>query len=128
MHAIRVAVRENPLSTRSGIDERSYRRFVDEGAAWVAETGPAVIGFAAMDFDVAKVWAVFVAPGAEGEGAGQALQRAMVQAAEARGLTQLSLSTSPGTRAERFYRLSGWQPAGQTPDGEVLLKLEIGAR
>lgn len=35
----------------------------------------------------------------------------------------LWLTTTPGTRAERFYRIAGWQPAGLTDDGELRFKL-----
>ena len=39
------------------------------------------------------------------------------------GHARLWLTTSPGTRAERFYLALGWQVRGTVPGGEVRLEL-----
>jgi GNAT superfamily N-acetyltransferase len=117
MHRIRLAVRENPLSAGSAIDEASYLPFL--AATLVAEAGGAIVGFAALDLARGSVWALFVSPLTEGRGIGRALHRALLDLASAHGLERLSLTTAPGTRAELFYRQAGWQPAGLTADGEM---------
>ncbi len=119
MHRIRLAVRENRLSDRTAIDESSYLPFVTDGTAWVAETGADVIGFAAVDTTSNSVWALFVHPEAEGSGAGKALNDRILECARQRELRSLVLTTSKGTRAERFYRDHGWKDAGTSEDGEL---------
>ena len=126
MHGIRVAVRENRLSEQSRIDERSYVRFIDQQAAWVADQEGEIVGFAAIDIEAGTVWALFVAPDAEGIGAGRALHDALVMAAAERGLARLFLSTSAGTRAERLYRMSGWRPVAVDAAGDLQMELTLG--
>ncbi len=119
MHRIRRGVRENPLSNTTRIDESSYLPFVTDGAGWVAEDGAHVIGFAAVDAATKSVWALFVNPQAERLGAGRALHERMLDWSRQRGLQSLSLTTTAGTRAARFYRQQGWKEAGCTNDGEL---------
>ena len=128
MHAIRVSVQENRLSDESAITERSYLPFVSAGAAWVAEDHGGMIGFAAIDVDERRVWALFVRPDCERMGVGGALHRHMLEWAEARGLERLWLSTSPGTRAEGLYRRSGWTETGRTGDGECRFERRLNVR
>jgi GNAT superfamily N-acetyltransferase len=119
MHRIRLAVRENALSDSTRIDESSYTPFVNDDAAWVAESGSDIIGFAALDMRNGSVWALFVDPLAEGLGAAKALHDRMLEFARQGGLQSLFLTTTSGTRAERFYRQKGWQEAGCTEAGEL---------
>ncbi len=118
MHSIRLSVQENRLSAASEITESSYLPFVCAGTAWVAEDRNQIIGFSAIGAEERRVWALFVRPDSERMGVGGALHWHMVEWAEARGIERLWLSTSPGTRAEGFYRRSGWTEAGTTEDGE----------
>ena len=119
MHRIRSTVSENELSDPGRTSERDYFPFVEAGSAWVAETTEAVAGFAALDAATENVWALFVEPGAEGIGIGRALHDHMIAWARAQGLQHLWLTTSPATRAEGFYRRSGWQEANRTESGEI---------
>jgi GNAT superfamily N-acetyltransferase len=125
MHRIRMAVRENRLTDPDSITEAAYRPFVEAGRAWVAEQGDGMAGFAAIDGAAREVWALFVAPGAEGLGVGRALHAAMIEWARTGGLTELWLATSAGTRAERFYRAAGWERAGAAADGDIRLRRSI---
>ena len=119
MHHIRSTVTENALSDPGRLSERDYFPFVDAGSAWVAESTEAVIGFAALDASSGNVWALFVEPGAQQFGVGRALHDHMLAWARDQGLQRLWLTTGPATRAEGFYRRSGWQEANRTDNGEI---------
>ena len=125
MHEVRGRVRENRLSNPRRITEASYRPYVAAGSAWVAETDAGIVGFAALDAPHGKVWALFVAPEAEGAGIARALHRRMIEWAQEQGLERLSLSTEAGSRAERFYREAGWIKAGLTEAGEVQFEMKL---
>lgn len=128
MHVVRRAVRENALSNRGRITEASYAPFVAAGSAWVAAADDgAILGFAALDLADASVWALFVHPDHEGMGIGRALHDALVDAAAARGVAALWLTTAPGTRAERFYRDAGWQDSGTSDAGDMRFARATGA-
>lgn len=118
MHRIRLAVRENRLSSPARVTEDDYHaRLLRGDGAWVAERAGEIVGYAMLDVPSRSVWALFVAPHAEGQGVGRALQSRLLDAALA-AWPRVSLSTSPGTRAESFYVASGWSPAGELPNGE----------
>lgn len=119
MHALRGRVSENRLSDPQLVAEDSYPPYLARGAAWVAETEAGLAGFAILDLAAASVWALFVAPEAEGKGIGRALLARLVEGAAGHGLDRLSLSTAPGTRAERFYTQAGWTKTGRTGAEEL---------
>jgi GNAT superfamily N-acetyltransferase len=123
MHAIRLAVRENRLGSPARITEADYvARLLRGDGAWVAERAGEILGFAMLDPPSRSVWALFVSPEAERQGVGRALQAAMLEAAFA-VWPRVSLSTSPGTRAESFYIGSGWIPSGTLQNGERMFEL-----
>lgn len=119
MHALRLRVAENRLSDPGRVTEDSYPPYLDRDSAWVAETEGRLAGFAILDVAQAGVWALFVAPESEGAGVGRALHARLLEGAAAHGLTRLSLTTAPGTRAERFYTEAGWTRTGTTSTGEL---------
>ena len=125
MHSIRLAVRENRLSD-SAIGEGHYLPYVESGNAWVAISENRIVGFAALDVAGASVWALFVDPACEGLGVGRVLQEQVIAAATNHDLTRLELTTSPGTRAERFYKHTGWKPLEATEKGEIRFGLDLG--
>lgn len=125
MHAIRLAVRENRLSDSAGVDEGSYLPYVAAEAAWVAETEDGIEGFAAVDAGKGEVWALFVGPNSEGIGIGRALEQRLLGWALCQSLERLRLTTAPGSRAERFYRRSGWSEAGRSENGDLLFEREL---
>jgi len=122
---IRAAVRENRLSDPRWAAAADYEPYVADGRCWVAEAHGSVVGFAALDSDRASVWALFVAPEAEGQGAGRMLLDTLLAEARRRGLGDLRLTTSEGTRAERVYRSAGWTEAGRKPDGSLIFRLTL---
>ena len=125
MHSVRLRVAENRLSDPARVTPACYRPYVEQGVAWVAETERGLAGFAILDVAAASVWALFVAPEAEGEGIGRALHARLLQSALDHGLERLSLATAPGTRAERFYSEAGWAKAGMTRTGELSFEKNI---
>ena len=121
MHRIRLGVHENRLSDPTKITEASYPPYVQANSAWVAEVDGLTVGFALVDGADHRVEALFVAPDAEGLGAGQALHASMIEWAKAQGTKELWLTTSKGTRAERFYTTAGWQMDDVVPGEDVRL-------
>ncbi len=119
MHKVRNDVRENRLAQTTRITQASYLPYITAGSAWVAENGDGIVGFAAIDAPAATVWALFIAPSAEGAGIGRALHQTMLVWAAANGLRRLSLTTEHGSRAVRFYSRAGWAERRVTADGEV---------
>ncbi len=123
MHRVRLAVRENRLSDPARITEADYiAAMTDLGRTWVIEAEGEVVAFAA-GYSAGSVWALFVHPDHEGRGYGRTLHAAMIAWLWSLGHARLWLTTSPRTRAERFYLALGWQPRGTVPGGEVRLEL-----
>lgn len=107
MHRVRLAVRENALSDPNRITERDYCAALDEvGRTWVVEVDQEVIAFATGYRD-GSIWALFVHPDHEGRGHARALHSAVTSWLWSLGHERISLSTTPGTRAERFYVAPG---------------------
>jgi GNAT superfamily N-acetyltransferase len=125
MHALRCRVTENALSDPRRVTKDSYLPYVAQGSAWVALTELGLSGFAVLDVAGGSVWALFVAPETEGKGIGRALHARLVEGAVGHGLTRLSLSTAPGTRAERFYTEAGWISAGIDVAGELWFEMDL---
>lgn len=123
MHRVRLAVRENRL-TSTAITEKHYSPAIEEtGKGWVAVVDDEVRGFAVGNKKTGNIWALFVDPQAEGQGIGRKLHDEMTSWLFAQGLVTLSLGTAPGTRAQRFYESAGWKFVGFHPDGEAMYEL-----
>jgi adenylate kinase family enzyme len=131
MHRIRLAVRENRLSDPARVTPGDYRALLEGGGrGWVAVEGDRLLGFGMADRAKRNVWALFVAPGAEGRGVGRVLLASMTTWLLEAGGDRTSawlrpwLTTEPGTRAERLYRGTGWREVAVEPNGE--LRFEFG--
>ncbi|MGB9108121.1 MAG: GNAT family N-acetyltransferase [Telluria sp.] len=117
MSTIRLAVVENTLSDPSRITRDMYEDFLDvSGRGWVAEAGSEIVAFCYADKTDASIWALFVRPGHEGNGYGQALLKLAVDWLFEIGHDRVTLTTGAGTRADRFYAEQGWTrtPLGGT--------------
>jgi GNAT superfamily N-acetyltransferase len=120
---IRDSVRENILSDPSRVTPADVAWFVENGPVWVwQEPDGVVAGFAAGDPRDGWVWALFVAPGHEGKGIGRALLKATCGRLREAGHRSATLSTDPGTRAERHYRADGWTVTGTNAKGELIFQ------
>ena len=103
MHRVRLAVRENRL-TSAAINEAHYVPAIEQwGRGWVIERQGQVVAFAIGNAQNGNIWALFVEPAHERRGYGKRLHDAMVQWLWSQGLSRLWLTTEPGTRAQRFY-------------------------
>ena len=110
MSAIRLAVTENVLSDPSKVTAQMYRDYMDTlGRAWVCEADGKVVGFCYAVRDDASIWALFLDQSYERLGiATELLDLACAWLREI-GKDCAYLSTTPDTRADRFYAARGWQ-------------------
>lgn len=110
MSRIRLSVTENVLSDPERVTEAMYEDFLEkDGRGWVAEDAGEILAFCYADKVNASIWALFVRPGHEGQGLGKALLRQAVDWLFEIGHERVRLSTTAGTRADRFYAAQGWQ-------------------
>jgi GNAT superfamily N-acetyltransferase len=120
---IRDSVRDDRFSDPAVVTEAELARFIGAGALWVwQEPDGMVAGFSAGDARDGSLWALFVAPGHDGKGIGRALLKAGCDTLRAAGHRTATLSTDPGTRAERHYRADGWSVIGRNAKGELVFQ------
>ena len=120
MHRIRISVKENKLSDPALITAENYREFISvKGKGWVCEVDEDIVGFAVADLQENNIWALFVLPEFQGKGIGKKLHTLMMTWYFSQTDKTVWLSTSPGTRAEKFYRMAGWIENGIYGEGEI---------
>jgi GNAT superfamily N-acetyltransferase len=123
MHRVRLAVRENTLSSPDRITEADYISVIEGlGCGWVIVWDGAIVAFA-FGLRSGNIWALFVDPDHEGRGHGKHLHSTMVDWLWSQGHTHLWLTTTPGTRAEQFYIAQGWRPCEIVSGGERRFEL-----
>jgi len=98
---------------------------IQRGKGWVCETDYQIVGFAIIDQKEKNIWALFVHPKYKGKGIGKKLQQLMLNWYFNDHLESLWLGTAPGTRAEKFYRRSGWKEIGTHGKGEIKFELSF---
>ena len=124
MHMVRLSVHENVLRSHVSVTPAMYRSMLmDRGRGWVDERDGRIGGFGVADQLTRNIWALFVAPGFEGNGIGRSLLAAMVTWLHEQSSAPIWLTTEPRSRAERFYRAAGWRDAGTTETGEIRFEL-----
>jgi GNAT superfamily N-acetyltransferase len=117
---IRNSVKENRLSHPSVVPDSDVLHFITvRGKGWVCFAGDVMVGFAIADLEDHNIWALFVLPEQEGKGIGRALQQVMLDWYFTQTKETVWLGTAPGTRAEGFYRESGWRDTGMKKNGEA---------
>jgi GNAT superfamily N-acetyltransferase len=121
---IRLAVRENRLGQPEKVAAVADWLF-DHSIFWVWEEDGAIHGFSAADPRDGTIFALFVHPSYEGRGVGRALLPLAYDLLRESGYATATLTTEPGTRAERFYRRDGWTEVGRQDDGQIVFEKSL---
>jgi GNAT superfamily N-acetyltransferase len=119
---IRASVRENRLGDPSAVTRDHYAWFTEHPGIWVWDADGLIKGFSAADPRDGTIWALFVDPLHERQGIGRTLFAAACAILRDAEHRQASLSTAPGSRAERFYRAAGWTVIGSSAKGELIFR------
>ena len=121
---IRGAVKENVLNNPLLVSYNDYVSLLTEnGKGWVYQLQNAIAGFAMVDIQKNNIWALFVDPDHEQKGIGRMLHDEMLSWYFQNHQPPLWLTTAMGTRAEQFYRLSGWEQIGINASNEIIFEI-----
>ena len=89
----------------------------------MCEVDENIVGFAIADLKENNIWALFVHPEFERKGIGKRLHKEMLDWYFKQTKEKVWLGTEPGTRAEKFYRTSGWKEVGVHGKGEIKFEM-----
>jgi GNAT superfamily N-acetyltransferase len=125
---VRSSVTENHLTTEQlaqrGITNASVAAsLLMNRKGWVAQRSRQIVAFSMADRADPSIFALFVLPGYEGRGLGNHLLELALQWLWDNGAELAWLTTSPDTRAARFYARRGWIPVGMDPSGDMRFEL-----
>lgn len=110
---VRFSVKENVLSNPDLVTIADCEDFIfRRGKGWVCIIDGKVVGFSIVDLVENNIWALFVRPEFAQKGIGKQLHNLMLDWYFTQTQETVWLGTDPGTRAETFYRKSGWQHIG----------------
>lgn len=109
IQSVRNSVKENTLPNPNLVTDSDCMEYLTQrGKGWICEIDHRIVGFAIADLFEDNIWALFLHPDYERQGIGQRLHEIMLNWYFNQGKEQVWLSTSPATRAERFYKKAGW--------------------
>lgn len=121
---VRNSVKENMLSNPNLVTDKDCEEFLfQKGKGWVAEIDATIVGFSIVDLEDNNVWALFVHPDFDHNGIGKKLHNRMLDFYFSKTNKDIWLGTDPGTRAETFYRMSGWKEIGTHGKGEIKFEM-----
>lgn len=121
---VRNSVKENTLSDPNLVTDKDCEEFLFErGKGWVYEIDDQIVGFSIVDLKEKNIWALFLDPGFEKQGIGRKLHDTMLDWYFEQTKETVWLGTSPKTRAENFYRKSGWKETGTHGKGEIKFEM-----
>jgi len=121
---VRHLVKENVLSNPNLVTDQDCLEFLTiRGKGWVCECDGQIVGFAIADLKEENIWALFIDPKFEGKGIGRKLQQIMLDWYFSQDKSYVWLGTSPNTRAEQFYRKSGWIENGKNGSDEIKFEM-----
>ena len=124
IQSVRNSVKENTLSNPNLVTDKDCEEFLTiRGKGWVYEINKQVVGFSIVDLENNNVWALFLSPEFESQGIGKQLHDIMIDWYFAQTKKNIWLGTSPNTRAEIFYRRSGWTEIGVLGKGEIKFEM-----
>jgi GNAT superfamily N-acetyltransferase len=122
INEIRFAVKENILRDRSRVTHEMVTWFIENPGIWLWEEDGRVLGFSAADTRDGTIFALFIDPEHEGRGIGRALFARALDSLREAGHKTGSLTTQPGSRADRFYQAAGWKAVGTSERGERIFE------
>lgn len=121
---VRNSVTENTLSDPSFVADEDCAEFLTvRGKGWVCEIENEIVGFSIVDLTGNNIWALFLKPEYEKQGIGRQLHDIMLDWYFEQTTANVWLGTSPGTRAEQFYRKAGWKEIGTHGKGEIKFEM-----
>ena len=124
IQVVRNLVKENRLSDPALVPDSDVEDYITRrGRGWVCEINGQVVGFAIADLVDNNIWALFIHPGFEKSGIGKKLHDEMMNWYFLQTDKTVWLGTSPGTRAESFYRKAGWKETGTHGKGEIKFEM-----
>lgn len=124
LHIVRNSVTENVLYNTDLVTYADYLEFITKrGKGWVCEIDGEIVGFSIVDLKENNVWAIFVHPKFDNQGIGRKLHDLMLNWYFNQTSKSIWLGTDSGTRAEFFYRKSGWTEVGIHGKGEVKFEM-----
>ncbi len=128
IQVVRNAVTENQLSDPALVPDKDVEDYIcRRGKGWVCEMDHVITGFAIVSVLDHNIWALFVQPGYDKKGIGRILHEVMLNWYFTQTTDPLWLSTTPGTRADLFYRKAGWTEAGLHGKGEIKFEMTAAA-
>jgi GNAT superfamily N-acetyltransferase len=113
---IRGAVHENKLRDPSRVTVEDLRWFIANPGIFVWDEDGRIVGFSAADPRNGNIVALFMDPAYEGHGFGRLLFERACTVLRTAKCERMWLTTSPGTRAEKFYLKAGWKVTGVEGD------------
>ena len=124
IQSVRNSVTENVLSNPDLVPDKDVEDYItNRGRGWVCEIDKTIVGFAIVSVTDNNVWALFIQPGYDKKGIGRKLHDDMLDWYFSQTGTTIWLGTSPGTRAEQFYRKAGWAETGAHGKGEIKFEM-----
>lgn len=127
IQVVRNAVKENRLSDPALVPDRDVEDYLTRrGKGWVCVIDDKIVGFSIVSVADANVWALFIDPVYEGRGIGKRLHKEMMNWYFAQTGQAIWLGTTPGTRAEAFYRKAGWRENGMHGKEEIRFEMTAG--
>ena len=121
---VRNSVKENTLSNPDLVTDKDCEAFMFErGKGWVCEIDNQIVGFSIVDLKENNIWALFLRPEFEKQGIGRQLHDIMLDWYFSKTKNTVWLGTTPKTRAEYFYRQSGWIEIGTHGKGEIKFEM-----
>lgn len=124
IQVVRNSVKENTLSNPDLVTDKDCEEFMTErGKGWVCEIDEKITGFSIVDLKENNIWALFVDPDFEKMGIGKKLHDIMLDWYFKQTQEIVWLGTSPNTRAEMFYRKTGWIEIGMHGKNEIKFEM-----
>ena len=121
---VRNSVTENTLSNPELVTDADCLEFITKrGKGWVCEMDNQIVGFSIVDLKENNIWALFVHPNYDKKGIGRQLHDLMLDWYFNQTTKNVWLGTAPRTRAEIFYRKSGWAEVGIHGKGEIKFEM-----